>query len=946
VKRLVLLFALIFASWVLAPEAKAQAPPRPLMVDSNIVVVTTNFFLANALKQQLALIVGTNALASSNYVYSLFSLYPRNLTGLTLTNALTNFGGAYMGEIITNGNFTVQWTNSVVVETASTNTIINLPYIASSNMGGQVLEIINDGTGTLTLNAGITNAIGISATNATMTPGNGWLLLSLAGGTNWLILANTNGLATTNFVVSIASGWTTSMAALSNMLQTLIYSIGTNDTNYAISIGTAATNLVTGSTNGLVTASITNGLATINLAVTLAANDTNYATSIGTASTNLQNTYSNLIATAFAISANGSMTVVTQILASKGVKGAPAYSFAAEPGLGWYYNGNHEASFAVNNHPTMTIFDEILQTAGVLGFTINSLDSTGGTDAQIERYTTKTLRISADDSFTPANLILDGWLQINGVSLTNSGGFYQGAVVTNGNYTAQGSNSIVIEVAGTNSTVNLPYIAASGTVAQLLWVANAGTGSVTLNAGRTNAIGLSATNAVEAPGNLWTLVSLPGGTNWIVSGNTNGLATTNYVNASAQVSTNFNAIQVTNSIQVPNRAGYEAYVGQFKSSAYREAFNVATTAELTIFDNTPFYIGDDLLNDGQGESVMFLRPVKGPAGDAGTPGSYTVGFGHERFGYPNALDSRLTIYWDTGDNASLQHRMIWNPDGSIDLYGAVTNHNIAYFLSGFQVGALSLTNLTIGSSTGVGGGPSYVANLTGAYFGRYDGSGYPAVPGGPMGGLVTAANQIVLLSPFINAQVITNGVLYNSGDTFLGNTANGRTIAHGQTYLEDNLFAGGAVVLTNGATIPAGSSLTNLGDYYGLNSHANFVTATNGLYAPTNTAPLSIKTGLAGGLAARNTNGNSQATIELAIAFTGSTTGTPVALLTVEENGAGGALTNFWPMSIPGGVVPLDVPTNSYAGFRINPNAVYYVTDASRGTGASILVDKFRIVTP
>ena len=277
-----------------APKAQAQAPPRPLMVDSNIVVAQTNFFIANALKQQLALIVGTNALASSNYVYNLFSLYPRNLTGLTLTNALTNFGGFYVGEVITNGNYTIGSSNSVIVEVASTNATLNLPYIASSGMIGQFLEIINDGAGNLTLNAGITNAIGPSATNATnavMTPGNAWMLLSLAGGTNWMVL-------------------TSSMTALSNSLQTLIHSVGTNDTNYATSIGTAATNYINSITNGIAG---TNGLAT-----------TDYVNSQVSSSTNSQGTV---------VFGTGIVTNSSQALANWWVWN---YSMGTETSSAWY----------------------------------------------------------------------------------------------------------------------------------------------------------------------------------------------------------------------------------------------------------------------------------------------------------------------------------------------------------------------------------------------------------------------------------------------------------------------------------------------------------------------------------------------------------------------------------------------------------------------------------
>lgn len=216
--------------------------------------------------------------------------------------------------------------------------------------------------------------------------------------------------------------------------------------------------------------------------------------------------------------------------------------------------------------------------------------------------------------------------------------------------------------------------------------------------------------------------------------------------------TNFTQLSVSNKLQLPQRPGFEAFSPYFFSSAYRVAANSSSTAELVITNNFPYYIGNDLLNDGQGESVMWFLPVKGPAGDSGSPGSYTVGFGHERFGWPNALDSRLTVYLDTGDGASTIHRLQFNPDGSMLTSGAQTNQNIVYNLSG-----------------SVNSGTSSLSN-------------------------------IVTLS--LTSQVITNTDLYNTGNAYLGNPSliglPNQNNLYAKTFVRQTIDITGLESLTNG----------------------------------------------------------------------------------------------------------------------------------------------------
>jgi hypothetical protein len=76
--------------------------------------------------------------------------------------------------------------------------------------------------------------------------------------------------------------------------------------------------------------------------------------------------------------------------------------------------------------------------------------------------------------------------------------------------------------------------------------------------------------------------------------------------------------------------------------------------------------------------------------------------------------------------------------------------------------------------------------------------------------------------------------------------------------------------------------------------------------------------------------------LNFTLAFTDSTTGTPTAKLSIEQNGPGGALTNFLIYAIPGGMTPPTAVTNTFDGIDLNPGAVVVLTDISTGSGASV----------
>lgn len=117
---------------------------------------------------------------------------------------------------------------------------------------------------------------------------------------------------------------------------------------------------------------------------------------------------------------------------------------------------------------------------------------------------------------------------------------------------------------------------------------------------------------------------------------------------------------------------------------------------------------------------------------------------------------------------------------------------------------------------------------------------------------------------------------------------------------------------------------------------ANFTVLTSSSI-PTNTANFDFTTGWATTLATRYTNGTRRATLLLGLKLIDTATGTPVATIKIEQNGAGGALTNTFLFSEPGTIV--STITNTVNCGRLNPGAVVTITDTSTGTGASIAID-------
>ncbi len=607
-----------------------------------------------------------------------------------------------------------------------------------------------------------------------------------------------NGFATDN-------AYGTNTVSASNLIGRVVFTFsdGSTQTNAANAVG--ITNYVNTATNGLVTGSVTNGLATIA-----------YATGIGNSSTNLQNSYSNFVASAFSISANGSMTIKTQILSSSGLKGKPSYSFSSSPTAGGYYDvPSGSVSFSVNSHPTLSIFDEILHTSGFISFTTSGLDSTGGSDWSISRYNAGTAIITGTENQNgAANLITSGWQYIVGIALTNQGGLYLGIIVTNGNYTMSRSNSVVVEIATTNSQINLPFIDAAGLAAQELTVVNQGGGNTTINSGITNTIGLPGiTNIILSPGNSWSLYSLPGFTNWMIVGNTNGLATISYVNGAtnglvtasvtnglattnyvmsqlaAAGGTNFAAMNETNALLIWPGGPAAPGVGTSNVMVFRQSVNgFGNTANqntipmLILSNNADFAIGTEMV---QGGVQMDVKPVNG--GNNGTVGAeYDVNFSHRNNNPANTADDNLEVDFWLGNKTSNQGFTIFKQHGpndasfpsQLDLGQPNNTPVFAYLFHSTTIDAQSASATNITDANWV---PSNNNDpgFSGGFWGPYGNSGrstnaipYYLTNAGPQMTILTASGEVALITDTVLASQASFVSLWLGGDLTVGNPTN------------------------------------------------------------------------------------------------------------------------------------------------------------------------------
>ncbi len=206
----------------------------------------------------------TNGLATTNFALAL------GLNGTNLILAASNsLSGQLSGKSGTNINYSQ---------------ITNAPVIPSTN--GFVTAAITNGL--VTTNFAL--ALGLNETNFTLSASNSLSgQLSGKSGTNinysqitnapvipstngFVTAAITNGLATTNFVLTLGLNETNFTLATSNSLSGQLS--GKSGTNINYSQITNAP--VIPSTNGFVTAAITNGLATTNFVLTLGLNETNF----------------------------------------------------------------------------------------------------------------------------------------------------------------------------------------------------------------------------------------------------------------------------------------------------------------------------------------------------------------------------------------------------------------------------------------------------------------------------------------------------------------------------------------------------------------------------------------------------------------------------------------------------------------------------------------------
>ena len=354
----------------------------------------------------------------------------------------------------------------------------------------------------------------------------------ITAATNGLVTsAITNGLATTNYVNSITNGLATTnyVNSITNGLATTNYAKSVTNNFTALVYTNPSSILYTSSlpalTNGFVTSSITNGLATTNYVNSATQGLTN-----GLATTNYVNSITNGLATTNYVNAatNGFVTSsVTNGLATTN------YVNAATNGL---------ATSSITNGLATTNYVNATTNGLVTSSITNGLATTNYVNSATQGLTNGLATTNYVNSIT------NGLATTNYVNAATNG--FVTAAITNGLAT---TNYVLTQISATNAanltiTTNL-VIASTNNFTTLVYSNPAVFLYTNALPGLTNGFvtssitnGLATTNYVNAATNGFVTSSITNGlattnyvnaaTNGLVTSSiTNGLATTNYVNA-------------------------------------------------------------------------------------------------------------------------------------------------------------------------------------------------------------------------------------------------------------------------------------------------------------------------------------------------------------------------------------------------------------------------------
>ena len=463
----------------------------------------------------------------------------------------------------------------------------SIPYVMTAS--NNVVSYVNMATNGL-VTAAVTN--GLATTNFVLSQGfvTGSITNSLvsiiyfnAATNGFVTAAVTNGLATTNYVLALGLNETNFTLATSNSLSVTFSNQLTAKSGTNINYSQITNAPVIPSTNGFVTAAVTNGLATTNYVLALGLNETNFTVAT---SNSLSVTFSNQLT-----AKSGTNINYTQITNAPVIPSTNGFVTAAVT------NGLSTTNFVLGqNFVTATVTNGLATTNYVLtlglnetNFTVaasnslsltfsNQLTAKSGTNINYSQITNAPVIPSTNGFVTAA--VTNGLATTNFVLLQN----YTTVAVTNGlattNYVlALGLNETNFTLATSNSlslTFSNQLTAKSGTNINYSQITNAPVIPSTngfVTAAVTN--GLATTNYVQVITNGFVNAAV-----------TNGLATTNYVLALGLNETNFtlatsNSLSVTFSNQLTAKSGTNINYSQITNAPVIPSTNGFVTAAVT-----------------------------------------------------------------------------------------------------------------------------------------------------------------------------------------------------------------------------------------------------------------------------------------------------------------------------------------------------------------------------
>jgi CRISPR/Cas system CMR subunit Cmr6 (Cas7 group RAMP superfamily) len=581
------------------------------------VIPSTNGFVTAAV---------TNGLATTNYVQAITNGLATTGFALTLGLNETNF------TVATSNSLSLTFSNQFAAKSGTNinySQITNAPVIPSTN--GFVTAAVTNGLATTNYVQAITNGLattgfaltlGLNETNFTVATSNSLSLtfsnqLTAKSGTNinysqitnapvipttngFVTAAVTNGLATTNYVQSITNGLATTNYVLAMGLNDTNFTLATSNSlsvafsnqlaaksgtniNYsqitnppvipstngyvtaAVTNGLATTNFVL--LQGYATATVTNGLATTNYVLTLGLNDTNFTLAT---SNNLSLTFSNQLTAKSGTNINYSQITNAPVIPSTNgfvttavTNGLATTNFVLLQG---YATASVTNGLATTNYVLAMVLNDTnftLTTSNSLSVTFsNQLTGKSGTNINYSQITNAPVIPSTNGFVTAA--VTNGLATTNYVQAITNGLATTGFALTLGlnetNFTLTTSNSLSL-------TFSNQFAAKSGTNINYSQITNAPVIPSTngfVTAAVTN--GLATTNYVQAI--------------------TNGLATTGFALTLGLNETNFtlatsNSLSLTFSNQLTAKSGTNINYGQITNAPVIPSTNGFITAAVT-----------------------------------------------------------------------------------------------------------------------------------------------------------------------------------------------------------------------------------------------------------------------------------------------------------------------------------------------------------------------------